>query len=83
MVYVERHAILSPQLITSHVLSSKFLLALLHLSSDICGEMTVSNQNQWLDPEGGTLAVNYCLVVPCPVAFWADSLDDTETFSKV
>jgi hypothetical protein len=46
-----------------------FLLALLHLSPDICGEMTASNQNQCLDPEGGTLAVNYCLVVLCPVAF--------------
>ena len=69
MVYVERQAILSPQLITSHILSSEFLLALLHLSSDICGEMTVSNQYRWLDPEGGTLALNYCLVVLCPVAF--------------
>jgi hypothetical protein len=65
MVYVERQAILTPQLITSHVLSGEFLIALLHLSSDIPGEMKVSNQNQWLDPqaEGGTLAVNYCLVV--------------------
>lgn len=50
-------------------LSSEFLLALLYMSSDICGEITVSNQNQWLDPEGGTLAVNYCLVVLCPVPF--------------
>jgi hypothetical protein len=68
-VYVERQTILSPQLITSHVLSSEFLLALLHLISDIRGEMMVSNQNQWLNLEGGTVAVNCCLVGLYPVAF--------------
>ena len=67
-LYVERQVILSPQLITSHVSSSEFLLALLHLSSDIRGE-AASNPHQRLDPEGGTLAVNYCLAVLCPVAF--------------
>lgn len=65
----EHRVILSPQLITSHVSSSDFLLALLHLSSDIRGEAAVSDQNQWLGPEGGTLAVYYCLAVLCPVAF--------------
>jgi hypothetical protein len=67
-IYVERQAILSPQLITPHVSSSEFLLALLRLSSDIRDEMMVSNQNQWLSLERETLAVNYCLVL-YPVAF--------------
>lgn len=68
-LYVERQVILSPQLMTSHVSSSEFLLALLHLSSDIRGEAAGSNPHQRLYPEGGTLAVNYCLAVLCPVAF--------------
>jgi len=29
------------------------------------------------------LAVDYCLVVQCPVAFCVDGLDDTDIFGKV